>query len=152
MLKGELRGYNVNILKDDGCNTNVISSDFVRKHRKELDIRACNLTIHHSNKEIEETATEVVWDTEVRIGNSVYRSNWVVSETRYDVLLGMPWNEEIDPRINYCTKQVIVDILQLPNEKTKIGKRVEIGNIGVKNFDRFLEKGIRKPKYSWSII
>lgn len=133
-------GEKVRILKDDGCNTNIISSDFVNKHRSKLDVRRYNLTIHNSNKATQEEATEIVWDTEIKIGNTAYRSNWAVAQTRYDVLLGMPWHKENNPNINYSTKEVLVDGIQLPRDPTEEEARVEVTNIGVKKFRSILRK------------
>lgn len=140
MLEGTFVDENVSILKDDGCNTNVISADFVNKHRKKLDVRKCNLDIYHSSKETREQAKEIVFDTGIRIGDTTYRSNWAISNTRYDVLLGMPWHEQNNPNINYQIKEVNVNGNNLPKVQKQHTEKIEISNIGVKKFRSLLRK------------
>lgn len=71
VLRGLLAEEEVTILKDDGRNTNVISIDFVNKHRSKLDIQRCKISISHFNKSDNETSTEVVWNTELKIGDII---------------------------------------------------------------------------------
>lgn len=101
-----LNGTELTVLKDDGCNTNVLSHEFVEKNRSRLNIINSNTSINHSNKETHEFATEVVLDAEVEIGTHKYRSNWAVANCRYDMLLGILWHQDFNPSVNYSTKQV----------------------------------------------
>lgn len=48
------------------------------------------MSIRHSNKSIEENASEIVWDVDIKIGETEYKSNWAISKIRYDVILGIP--------------------------------------------------------------
>lgn len=41
VLDGSLEGKRVRVLKDDGCNTNVVSHEFFRKHRKNFNWERC---------------------------------------------------------------------------------------------------------------
>lgn len=86
-LDGVIVGQQVVSLKDDGCNTNVLSKTFVDRNRQHLDIRKTTFLIQHYNKESNEQAPEVVIDAEIQIGSHFCRSNWIVAECRYDVLL-----------------------------------------------------------------
>lgn len=89
-LFGTVAGQQVTVLKDDGCNTNVISRTFVNRNRHLFNIKKTSVTIHHSNKKIIEKAEDVIVDAEIEIGSHTYRSNWIVADCRYDILLGMP--------------------------------------------------------------
>lgn len=91
-LYGTVMGQEVTILKDEGCSTNVMSRSFVDKYCHLLTIKPYSVNINHSNREIIEEANEVVIDTEVQIGNTKYKSNWIVAGCRYDILLGMSAN------------------------------------------------------------
>lgn len=79
------------MLKDDGCNTNVISRDSFKKLGQMLNIQNVAFVISHSNKNENETSNEMVLDAKIELGQYQYRWNWIVANCRYDVLLGMPW-------------------------------------------------------------
>lgn len=141
-MKGSIVEQGVEIIKDDGCNTNVISLDFANKHRDKLNVRKCELSLCHSAKSTEEEIIEIVWDTKLNLGETEYRSNWAIANIRYDILLGMPWNEHSKPVINYRTKQVKVENKMLPNsDPANIISGIEIGNIGVRKFPSIIRKG-----------
>ena len=42
VLSGKLNGISVRVLKDDGCNTNVISRKFFGLHRQRFRVSRCN--------------------------------------------------------------------------------------------------------------
>lgn len=131
----------VSALKDDGCNTNVISKDFVDKHPHLFRIEDTNITVIHSKKESREVATQVVMGTGIRIGTQSYRSNWAVADCRYDVLLGMTWNKDTAPKVSYeeptvCIGEEILPIRSADDEH----QRVKITNLGVKKFRSLLRK------------
>lgn len=140
VLQGILGGEEVNILKDDGCNTNVISRDFANKHRANLDIRECKLSISHSNKFMDEEANEIVYNTTLKIGGTEYTSNWAISDIHYDVILGMPWHIQVEPNISYGTRTITVDKNILPTKKLEKEPTVSITNIGAKRFRSILRK------------
>lgn len=48
-LNGTLNGDLVTVVKDDGCNTNVISSSFVGHFQPFLDLRKSHFFISHPN-------------------------------------------------------------------------------------------------------
>lgn len=91
-----MAGKEGNILKDDGCNTKVISRDFTNKRRHKLDIRDFKLAICHSHKSMEEYATEIVLNTALKIGRTKYNSNWAISTVLYEVVLVILWHEQVE--------------------------------------------------------
>lgn len=70
-----LVGQQVSILNDDGCNTNVISSDFLNKNRLILKVEEISANVNHSSNEVAEEGNEMVIDAEVEIGTHKYSSN-----------------------------------------------------------------------------
>lgn len=48
-------------------------------------------------------------DTTMIMGEYSYTANRSVSNIRYDVLLGVPWHKEENPRINYQDRTVKVN-------------------------------------------
>lgn len=91
-MMGSVEGQQVTVLKDDGCNTNVIAKSFVDRHRDLVQTHKAVFTISHSNKRSIEKASEIVLNTEIQIGDHKYKSDWVVANCRCDIMLGMPWH------------------------------------------------------------
>lgn len=54
-----------------------------------------------------ESSHQMVNNAKIKIGSHIYRSNWAISDLRYDILLEMPWHEEVKPRINYKKKRCL---------------------------------------------
>lgn len=79
------------------------------------------MEISHSNKQSSEVTNRVVPKTKVQIGDHVYESNWAVANTRYDLLLGMPWHEAVEPTIDYERKIIKVNDIVLP--KAEVGEQ-----------------------------
>lgn len=87
-----IAGRQANVLEDDGYITNVLSKSFVESIRDIVDVRTSPATISHSSKDTVEETNETVVHAEIEIGNNRYKSNWIVSDCRHDVILGMPWH------------------------------------------------------------
>lgn len=138
-LFGTVAGQQVTILKDDGCNTNVISRTFVNRNRHLFNIEKTSVTIHHSNKKIVEKAEEVIVGAEIGIGSHTYRSNWIVADCRYDILLGMPWNVDCRPSVDYKSKTIKIGNNTLPTYAER-NRSVKVCNMGVKKFRSLLRK------------
>ena len=139
VIDGFLNGKMVKILKDDGCNTNVISRDFVATNKDIFHTLDTKTTAAHSKKGSHEEATQVVVDGVLNMGSHKYRSNWAVADCRYDVLLGMPWHVRHNPDIDYEARSIPVNLDPLPvaNEDKN---EPRICNIGVKKFRSLLRK------------
>lgn len=141
-------GKSVVALKDDGCNTNVISKAFVKQNRRLLKIRKTRSVINHSDKARTETSSEIVIGAEVEIGKHKYTSNWVVANSRYDLLLGMPWHTETNPQTDYDSQSVQVGDVVLPR-KSIVDPNLTITNIGVKKFRSLLRMKQKKSDDFW---
>lgn len=57
-------------------------------------------SINHSSRDVTVQTNEIVLDTEIQIGDHKYKSNWIVADCRYDVLLGMPWHVDCSSKID----------------------------------------------------
>ena len=108
VLKGSLNGVRATVLKDDGCSTNLVSKRFVDRNRQLFKLKKAEVPIMHSKEDSEEMATEIVLNGTLKIGFHTYTSNWVVGDSRYDVLLGMPWHVATDPKIDYVNHKIVV--------------------------------------------
>ena len=139
VLEGSINEEPARILKDDGCNTNVASKEFFLRHRELFETRDENTDVTHSNKNNSEISNEIVLNGLIQCGSHRYRSNFAVANCRYDVLLGMPWHTDVQPRIDYGIPEVEVADTFLPLERNQCF-RVSISNIGVKKFRSLLRK------------
>ena len=101
MLNGSLENRAVRVLKDDGCNTNIMSYEFFNKNKMILKWRNCQVEIRHSKSGSKENSSIVVIGAVLKIGSHKYRSNWLVADCRYELLLGMPWHVFNNPVVNY---------------------------------------------------
>ena len=138
ILDGSLNGKRVRVLKDDGCNTNVVSRDFFEINKGKLKWKKCEVEVRHSKHNSVERSSEVIVGATLVINGHVYKSNWLVANCRYDVLLGMPWHVSSNPDTNYKHRivkvgsHVLHPIVTLPKEK------VEVQSISVKKFRSLL--------------
>lgn len=113
-MNGTKAGERVKILKDDGCNANIFSRSFMREHRPLLDIQPSSSVVQPSNNNRVEQAQEIIVDTQIQIGAHRYRSNWIVEECRYDVLLGMLCYVLCCPIVDYNTGKLKNKGVELP--------------------------------------
>lgn len=108
IFEGEMHGQVVEILKDDGRNTNVVSKDCARRNAHLFQLEEADLIITHSKRNSEEKSGQVIVQAEVKVGLHSYTSNWAVVDCRCDVLLGMPWHKENKPEVDYSIPPVSV--------------------------------------------
>ena len=141
VLDGSLEGKRVRVLKDDGCNTNVVSREFFRKNRGLFNYDKCDVEVKHSDKNSNEKASKVILGATLRIGKHKYKSNWLVANCRYDVLLGMPWHVANNPSIDYKERIVTVGSDDIFSENSPIcaENKVQVMNLGVKKFRKMLK-------------
>ena len=139
LLNGSLGGIRVKVLKDDGCNTNVVSQEFFRRNRKNFNWKGCNVEVSHSHKGSVENSSQVILGATLTIGKHSYKSNWLVASCRYDVLLGMPWHVAHNPYINYKSRTVKIGNDELNNGKPQI-PRAKVLNLSVKKFRNLVQK------------
>ena len=149
VLEGELNGRPVEILEDDGCNTNVVSTVFARRNAHLFHIEDADISITHSKRDYTETARQVIVDGQVSISSHVYRSNWPVADCRYNVLLGMPWQLEKNPTVDYAVPSVAVDGVSLPLREFSFDseRRIKVTNIGMKRFRRLIGKKHKREDF-----
>ncbi len=134
VVEGLMEGEKVRVLKDDGCNTNIISNEFFQRNCGLLKWKHCDIEVKNSSKESNELATKIVLGGTLQIGDHLYKSNWLVANCRYDILLGMPWHVETKPKIDYQKKNFIVENSDILKDERRIGTHAEIDNITIKQF------------------
>lgn len=142
---GTMAGQHLTVVKDDGCNKNVVSSSFVNRNRHFLNIEGTSAETNHSSRKTTEHASELVIDAELKLGNHTYRSIWIVSDCRYDIMLGMPRNVKHRPTVNYETGEVRVRENVMPNSHHS-DRAIRFHNLGVKKFRSLLRKKKKNSK------
>ena len=77
VLRGTMNSLSLKVLKDDGCNTNVVSREFLAKFRSRniFEVFLENVTVQHSQKGTTENASEVILNGTLRLGAHTYTSN-----------------------------------------------------------------------------
>ena len=137
VLNGTLNGVKVQVLKDDGCNTNVVGIDFLRSQKEKV-------IIEHSQKGMKENSSQILLNGTLRLGAHTYTSNWGVANCRYDVLLGMPWHVANNPGNDYKRRVVTVEDDEIPVVQIDDKTRVRVTNLGVKQFRKLLKRKKRQ--------
>ena len=145
VLDGTLNGIRVKVLKDDGCNTNVVSHEFFEKNFDRFDSGKCDVEVAHSKKESTEHSSEMIIGATLKMGNHKYKSNWIVASCRYDVLLGMPWHVIHNPSIDYKERTIQLDESTLRPDPKPPDFGTKVSNIGVKSFRRLLQDDRLQP-------
>lgn len=148
ILRGMIIGKEVTVLKDDGCNTNVLSYEFVKRFSSQLQIHKANVDISHSRIDSSETSPIIVVNATVQIGEYFFKSNWAVAHTRYDVLLGMPWHKAENPDVDYANENITVRGIRLPHHKDTSNDKIRVYKIGVKKFRSLLRKYGQNSQFS----
>lgn len=92
VMKRTTNGIPVRILKDDGCNKNIVLKKVARSRSKSLSFGGLETSISHSKEGSDEASTAIVLHTSVKVGGHAYLSDWAVPGCRYDILLGVPWH------------------------------------------------------------
>lgn len=67
---------------------NVMSRELVNRYRGIFRIKPVQTIIIHSTWTSREKETEGVFNAEVKIGHHRYKSNWVLADGRYDIVIG----------------------------------------------------------------
>ena len=140
VLKGWLHGKAVKVLKDDECDTNVLSTQFLRNTRTLFKIAKVRSCVNHSQKDTSEEFEELIISGTLKLGTHVYTSNWVVANGRYDVLLGMPWHVAHYPRVD-CFQRVVQvggDEISVNSFGDEGVSKIQVTNLSVKKFRRLL--------------
>ena len=140
VLDGLLEGKKVSVLKDDGCNTNVVSRDFFEKNRGLFKWKECDVEVRHSKSGSVENSSEVILGGTLIIGKHSYKSNWLVANCRYEVLLGMPWHVAHNPLIDYSQRIVKVNSDELIPHEEVCKQKNQVTSMSVKKFRSLLKK------------
>lgn len=74
-LVGTMAGQQVTMMKDEGCNTKVVSLSFVNKTSQFLKIKRNSAEINHLNRKTTKYASEVVIDPQLKLQHRTYPLN-----------------------------------------------------------------------------
>ena len=140
VLDGTLEEKRVRVLKDDGCNTNVVSHEFFERNRQNFNWEKCEVEVKHSKSDSVESSSKVILGATLRIGKHLYKSNWLVASCRYDVLLGMPWHVAHNPAIDYEKKIVKIGHDEHNTNRSQCEHVPKVMNLSVKKFRNILRE------------
>jgi hypothetical protein len=142
VMDGTLSGRCARILKDAGCNTNVLSTKFVQRNAEAFKTVRGNVTVNHSAEDRVQQATQVVLDGILEVGNHKYRYNFVVANCRHDVLLGMSWHVARDHNVSYPAREVQLKngLILMSYKRRKTAEVAKVHNTSIKSVRRELRK------------
>lgn len=85
---------------------------------------------------------KVILHENIRVGKHLYRLYYAVADCRYDFMLGMPWQKEATPVVDYSNSSVSVggELLLLQLFAAKVRRLIQFTNLRVKRFQRLLKK------------
>lgn len=75
VFDGTFNGVPVQILKEDGCHTNIIYTDFVRQLKGRCTLKSSAVTVDHSRDGSPENLSQIIMGGTLRIGPHLYASN-----------------------------------------------------------------------------
>ena len=112
-----MRGISCRILLDCGSSENCLSEVMARRARIHTTrLRGQYLVMADGKKghgEVQETSSEV----KLSIGPHQESLKFVVAPLQYDVILGLPWFEKHQPKIDWVTRKIYIRDLELPSSR-----------------------------------
>lgn len=97
VMDGTFNGNPARVLKDEGCTSNFVSRECASANKHLLRFTPVLIDVNHSKQDANGIATEVIDHGKVQMGSNCYSGNWIVVDSHYEVLLGMPWHTEEHP-------------------------------------------------------
>jgi hypothetical protein len=143
-LKGKINGVDALMLLDSGSSADFINTTFVQKHaiatthndnncnnnnNNSNIINNNNTTVELANGSIH-TSDKIVSLIDVEIGSS-YKDKitfTVFPLSKYDAILGMPWLQRHNPKIDFKNKSVQLQDNNFNNNSNSNNKRYNINN------------------------
>ncbi len=139
VLGGSLNGKVVQILKDDGGSANLVSHEFFKRNSGAFDVISCDIELSHSKKSLVQKSSAVTLGAISKIGNNDYKSNWLVADCGYDVLLGMPWHVAHNPVIDY-RKRVVKAGQDDLNTISSTDTELKVTSLSMRNFRKIVKR------------
>ncbi|MGH3054823.1 MAG: retropepsin-like aspartic protease, partial [Gaiellaceae bacterium] len=106
---GTVQGHSARFLIDSGANANFISAEFAAEH----SLPSHRTTLHRIRIANSKTLTSSLLSQglEIRLGTYVDQVNCLHTPSLpYDVILGKPWLTQRNPRIDWETNEVTLDM------------------------------------------
>lgn len=131
----------VKVLKKYGCDTIVVSTEFLKRHSNLFETRRERVVICPSQKGVTEEASEIMLERNVRVVDHTYTSNWAIYQTRYEVLVGIPWNAVENLNVDYRGLSLMLKDIPIPVIDPDAENRIDVFHLGVRKFRRMLRQG-----------
>eukprot|EP00171_Calliarthron_tuberculosum_P005616 IDg5616t1 len=135
LFVGTINGIKCRILKDDAASTNIISRQFWQRHRHEFTTEKSEVAINHSTERAEDVDCDIVKASTIVIGDHSYQSRFIVSSTRYDVILGTPWHQDTNPQADYKKRTVKIGPVIIKGVISDCSE-YKVMNVSLKRFKR----------------
>lgn len=99
MRKGMLNNVQIRTLNHKGWNTNLVSSKLQKKSKENFDLVKTKCEVQHPKEDLTDTSNEIILNSSLQTGSHTYKAKWVVSDSGYDVLSGLPCHDKECPSI-----------------------------------------------------
>lgn len=101
VLKDTTNDLNVRMVKGDGYNTNLVFDEFLKSNPKQFKIIITKTSIQYSIKLSDKQVPELMLNETIQIASYTYTPNFLFGDSRYEVLLEMPWQVADDTKLNH---------------------------------------------------
>lgn len=132
-----MNGIPCEILKDDRASTNLISKDFYNRYKEHIVVEEASISLSHSSKSNEETDCKVTKKLTIRMGEHEYRSNFVLGDTRYNIILGTPSHNDLSPDTDYESRTIRIGNVSIQG-KMDLLTRTSVSNISIRGFRKLV--------------
>eukprot|EP00171_Calliarthron_tuberculosum_P016938 IDg16938t1 len=146
ILGGSVNGCPAAVLKDSGATTNVMSRNFWKTNRRMFKITRLRnkIQVNHSQSDISEDSNTIIERAELIVGHHSYFTRFVLADIRHDIILGMPWHSDVNPKTNFKERSITIDgrkIIDSQENLRRYEEKVEITTISVKRFRKAQRQG-----------
>lgn len=100
VLRGTFNNFPMKALKDNGCNTNVVSQQLVDRNWNSFRPLRRKCFVQYSRNVSAEASSMVILSGRLQISCHMPNSNWVVANCIYDFLFGMLRHVETSAKID----------------------------------------------------
>lgn len=106
VLDGALNSVPVCVLKDDGCNKNILSTRLLKQNQQHFNPVKIKCIVQHSKEDFTDTSNEVILNGTLKTVSHTCATHWVVSDCGYDDIFGMPWHVKERPTVYYVEGKI----------------------------------------------
>lgn len=132
----------VQSLRDDVCNTDIVTKWFVDRNRLLLQLDNREYVLQRSYEDGNYFTTEIIFDETLGIGLHTYKTSWLVWNRKYDVSLRMQWHMRFKAADDYLKRTVrlitTTNSIQASRDTVEKDFPVKVKNLGVESFRQML--------------